>query len=268
MYIPGLAVILIYSGLMSCKSPKTATPDIPVQTAVTAADTVREDSFDTAYLTGRFDPATHPDFTAIPALYRDEEVRYLRKDVLAAFVSMYEAAARDGVILKIRSATRNFDNQKRIWENKWTGKTILEDNTNAARDIKDPAARALKILEYSSMPGTSRHHWGTDIDLNAFTNGYFESGEGLKIFDWLLAHASDYGFCRPYTAKGTDRTTGYNEEKWHWSWMPVSARLTKMAGSSLKNEMISGFLGSETAVSIDVVNRYMLGISPACLTHR
>ena len=37
------------------------------------------------------------------------------------------------------------------------------------------------------------------------------------------------------------------------------------AREHLKNEMIDGFLGSETAVSIDIVNRYVLGINPDCL---
>ncbi|NJK84501.1 MAG: M15 family metallopeptidase [Saprospiraceae bacterium] len=50
----------------------------------------------------------------------------------------------------------------------------------AAATTPNPQERALKILKYSSMPGTSRHHWGTDIDLNSFSNSYFEQGEGKK----------------------------------------------------------------------------------------
>ena len=34
---------------------------------------------------------------------------------------MAEAAKKEGVILTIISATRNFESQKRIWENKWNG---------------------------------------------------------------------------------------------------------------------------------------------------
>lgn len=216
------------------------------------------------YLMGKFDPAQHQEFMLIPPKYRDEELRYIRKDVFQSFVLMYEAAAKEGIFLKIRSATRNFENQKRIWENKWTGKTILEDNINAAADIKDDLKRAKKILEYSSMPGTSRHHWGTDMDFNAFDNTWFESGEGLLLYTWLINHASEYGFCQPYTKMGSDRKTGYFEEKWHWTYLPVSTKLTKQAKLNLKNEMISGFLGAETAAKIDVVQNYILGISPAC----
>ncbi len=36
----------------------------------------------------------------------------------------------------------------------------------------------------------------------------------------LTANAAKFGFCQPYNVK-TDRK-GYNEEKWHWSFMPLS----------------------------------------------
>ena len=82
-------------------------------------------------------------------------------------------------------------------------------------EVPEPVERARMILTYSSMPGTSRHHWGTDMDLNKDNNGYFATGEGLKVYEWLQAHAHEYGFCQPYTPKGPNRPEGYNEEKWH-----------------------------------------------------
>lgn len=224
--------------------------------------------YDTDYIMGKFDPSKHVDFTIIPAKYRDAEVRYIRKDVLDGFIKMYNDARKDGVILVIRSATRNFENQKRIWESKWTGKTILEDGTNAAKDIKNNVDRARKILEYSSMPGTSRHHWGTDVDFNNFDNSWFEHGEGQKLYQWMVANAHKYGFCQTYTSMGSDRSTGYSEEKWHWTYMPISSEITKQAKMKITNEMIAGFLGAETAVNIDVLNNYILGISPSCISNK
>ena len=114
------------------------------------------------------------------------------------------------------------------------------------------------------MPGTSRHHWGTDIDLNAFNNAWFAEGKGLKLYNWLITHAHEYGFCQPYTKKGQERPDGYNEEKWHWSYTPVSKPLLHEARKTLKNEMIQGFMGSKQAVSIDVVTKYVLGINSNC----
>jgi LAS superfamily LD-carboxypeptidase LdcB len=220
--------------------------------------------FDLNYITGRFDPSDHPAFMEIPSLYRDEQERYIRRDVFDAFKRMYDAALKDGVRLRIISATRNFDSQKRIWENKWTGKTRIESGTDASKAFPVPRERALKILEYSSMPGTSRHHWGTDLDFNALNNSWFEKGEGLKIYQWLVAHAPLYGFCQPYTTFGVDRFAGYQEEKWHWTFVPVAAEIQKKAQELLKNEDITGFSGAETAVEIDVVGRYVSGIHPDC----
>lgn len=251
----------------SCQGQKPAVSpsnDTPEETITNMVDTTTN-LFTIDYLTGKYEPAEHPDFVLIPKQYADEEGRYLRKDALADFIRMHDAAVLDGVHLIIKSATRNFKNQKRIWENKWTGKTILEDNVNAATDIATDIDRAKKILEYSSMPGSSRHHWGTDIDLNAFTNEWFDAGDGKKIYTWLLAHGHEYGFCQPYTAKGPERMTGYFEERWHWSYMPISKQLTALAQSSLTDDMITGFLGSNTAKDIQVVNNYVLGINPACI---
>ncbi|HUR31432.1 MAG TPA: M15 family metallopeptidase, partial [Saprospiraceae bacterium] len=166
-----------------------------------------------------------------------------------------------GIRLQIRSATRNFNYQKGIWEAKWTGAKLIEGGENLAETTPDHKERALKILRYSAMPGSSRHHWGTDFDLNSFENSWFEEGEGLNIYNWLKKHASEYGFCQPYSA---GRQHGYFEERWHWSYMPVSQPLTTLAKEELKNEMIKGFHGSETAGMIDVVKNYVLGINEEC----
>ncbi len=222
------------------------------------------DTFGLAYLTGRFDPANHPDFTRIEDQYADRPGLYLRTDAYDAYKKMHAAADSAGIRLVIRSAARNFDYQKDIWERKWSGARRLSSGENAAQAFPDPVLRARKIMEYSAMPGASRHHWGTDIDLNAFNNKYFESGEGLKIFNWLTAHAAAYGFCRPYTAKGAGRPHGYNEEKWHWSYEPVARPLTEEARYYLKDELLTGFSGAEAAPEIGVVEKYVLGVSGAC----
>jgi len=216
---------------------------------------------DIQYIMGRFDPAKHPDFILIESKYTDKEGSYLRKDTYRAFVEMYNHALKDGVKLNIRSATRNFYSQKSIWEAKWSGARLIESGENLAQTTPDPKERALKILRYSSMPGSSRHHWGTDIDLNNLENDWFNSGEGLKMYNWLKEHASEHGFCQPYTA---GRPYGYFEERWHWSYTPVSAKLTAYARTHLKNEMIDGFLGSESAPMIDIVKHYVLGINEEC----
>ena len=227
------------------------------------ADSIPGPAYSFDDLTGRFQPGSHPDFVAIPAPYAAETGMYMRKAAFAAFKDMADAATKDGVSLRIISATRNFDRQKQIWEGKWLGKRLV-DGQDLSKTIADPAKRAAKILEFSSMPGTSRHHWGTDIDLNSLQNSYFDKGTGLKVYQWLVAHAGSYGFCQPYSARSTGRTTGYEEEKWHWSYTPIAQPLTQMVRQNMTDADIKGFLGAQTAAALDVRNHYMLGINEAC----
>lgn len=240
--------------------PVEAPEPMPPQQQAPVKDTL--DSILTLdYVMGRFNPAEHPDFIQVDLQYADKAGMYLRKDTYLAFQAMHAHAMRDGVRLQIRSATRNFYAQKAIWEGKWTGERLIETGENLAQSTPDPKERAMKILRFSSMPGSSRHHWGTDIDLNNFENSWFAAGEGLDMYNWLLRNAHLYGFCQPYTE---GRPYGYWEERWHWSYTPVSSKLTAFARAQLKNEMIDGFLGSETAPMIDIVTKYVLGINEEC----
>lgn len=249
---------LLFLALLSC------TPVSTEQKSAAAVPSEKKTDFPTVdYLMGKFDPAKHPDFILIPTAYANREGMYLRKDAFEAYKKMHAAAKADGVDLVIISATRPFNYQKGIWEAKWNGSKLV-DGKDLSKTMPDSKTRALKILEYSSMPGTSRHHWGTDFDLNDLEDEYFQSGAGKKVYEWLSAHAAEYGFCQVYTPKGPERPHGYNEEKWHWSYVPVARQLTDFAAHHLKDEMITGFQGAEAAKTIGVVEKYVLGVNPAC----
>lgn len=215
---------------------------------------------DKNYLLGKFDPATHPQFIKLSDEHTRGSARgaYLRKETYEAFVKMSEAALKDSVKLVIISATRNFDSQKWIWENKWNGKVQVEGKDLTTED--DPKERARLILLYSSMPSTSRHHWGTDMDLNNLNNKFFDSGEGLKIYTWLKAHGAEYGFCQPYTTKEGGRT-GYEEERWHWSYLPLSGEFLNQYKKEVTYKDITGFEGSEVAKPMGVIKNYVEGVA-------
>lgn len=169
------------------------------------------------YLIGKFDATRHPELftqiTEIPTSYQ----MYMRQDAYKAFKSLYHDLLADNPSLPrnlpVVSALRNLTYQGGIWNRKWTG---------AYANITNPVVRGLGIMEWSAMPGTSRHHWGTDLDFYSLENGDFEHGNGLIIYSWMKANAARYGFCQPYTA---GRCAGYNEERWHWSFVPVSSGL-------------------------------------------
>ncbi len=215
-------------------------------------------------LLGKFNPAEHENFKMAQYPYTQKDGVWLQTEVLLAFQKMHDAAKMDGINLYIVSATRTFYRQKQIWENKWTGKTLV-GGKNLKTTVTDPLERAKIILRYSSMPGTSRHHWGTDIDINSVDPSYFKTEKGLKEYQWLCQNAATYGFCQPYKNKGTDRQTGYEDEAWHWSYIPVSSVLAEQFQLNISYEDITGFMGCETAREAQVIENYVFGIHPDCL---
>lgn len=208
-----------------------------------AAETIEEYE-----LMGRFEPSEHQDFVQLPSRYTNRESAWLRKETARAFREMADSAALDGIRIFVVSATRNHEYQTDIWTRKW--------ESRSGADVE----KAREILEYSSMPGTSRHHWGTDLDINSVEPSYFESGTGAAIYAWMDENAHKFGFFQPYTAQTKGRT-GYNEEKWHWSYQPIARKLLKAYNHLVTPEAISGFPGAETNAEIDVIGKYVNGIA-------
>ena len=180
---------------------------------------------------------------------------------------MHQAAKADGVDLVIKSATRPFYHQKSIWERKWLGKKKVA-GINLAESLISPFKRTTMILKNSAMPGVSRHHWGTEIDLNAFTNRYFEHGKGKRAYDWLTENGHRYGFCQPYSSKEKDPTrTGHSEERWHWSYFPLANQFQKKFLDKIAINDVNGFLGAEWAKDVKVISHFAEGISSDCTSH-
>ncbi|MDR2835834.1 MAG: M15 family metallopeptidase [Bacteroidales bacterium] len=186
-------------------------------------------------------------FVKIPkeyCLYREE---FLHKSVIDNYLEMFEAAKNDSVSLKILSALRTFDVQKWLWEKKFTS---TKDTLNLVKEI----------LNFSSMPGTSRHHWGTDFDVcSVELNWWNNSTEGTKTYKWLQENAHKFGFYQPFTA---GRKTGYFEEKWHWSYKPLAIIYLEQYANIISYKDIFGFKGSNFAKQANVIENYVFGINP------
>ena len=265
--------------LSACNDKPNSNKEGAPDKSIPAVETVAVDSPDTTlplpppvparepipvkYLLGQFEPSQDENFVKIEAAYTAKSSIYLRKETYDAFKEMHAAAKADGINLQIVSATRNFNYQRGIWERKWTGVTKVSGQ-NLAQTISDPVERAEKILNYSSMPGTSRHHWGTDLDLNNLNNEWFDSGQGKKIYQWLSRHASEYGFCQTYTPIGEMRPHGYQEEKWHWSYTPLASQYLEDYQALVTPADIKGFKGSEVAEPLNVIEHYVVGVNDDC----
>ena len=203
-------------------------------------------------LLGKLDYKKDSNFSIVNTKYSSKTI-YLRNEVLLKFDEMYNAALKEGIKLLIISGTRSFNHQKHIWDRKWAKNIMKMDSISTIKEI----------LKYSSMPSTSRHHWGTDIDLNNLQNSYFEKGEGKKIFDWLVKNAFKYGFHMTYDNQEESKRTGYKMEKWHWSYMPISEQYLLQFNQYIKYEDICSFKGSKFACheDIDIIKNFVNGIN-------
>jgi hypothetical protein len=93
--------------------------------------------------------------------------------------------------------------------------------------------RERQILQASSAPGISRHHFGTDMDLFSVEGDrWTQAGSGSNQlgdeYAWMRANARRFGFIQPYTDDSTLRNTGdlgYMAERWHWSYYPIAQAL-------------------------------------------
>ncbi|MCF8298372.1 MAG: M15 family metallopeptidase [Saprospiraceae bacterium] len=223
----------------------------------------QERDIEIKYLLGKVNPASDTNFVKINRKYTQKENIYLEKNTYAAYFEMYNSAKTDGINLLIVSAFRSFNYQKMLWERKWTGAKSV-DGKNLAIEFPNPKERAKEILKYSAMPGTSRHHWGTEVDINSVSNSYFNTKTGIAVYEWLKINASKFGFCQTYSEKNENRPKGFEEEKWHWSYIPVARKYLNAYKEKITYEHLKDYKGCETAKDLNVINDYVLGISSGC----
>ncbi|MGI2258375.1 M15 family metallopeptidase [Shewanella sp. GXUN23E] len=161
----------------------------------------------------------------------DAEGILLTPETLAAFSAMQQAATAEGIDLRICSGYRSFERQQTIWNGKASGRRQLLDKycqlVSPADYTEDELVQL--ILIWSALPGCSRHHWGTDIDvfdaamisrddLHLIPAEYLAAGPCHQLYQWLLEHAAGYGFYFPFQAG----LSGVSPEPWHLSYFPQS----------------------------------------------
>ncbi len=170
-----------------------------------------------------------------------------------AFEALRVKAAEAGFDLAIASGFRSFDRQREIWNLKAAGERSVHDDAGHALDLAamSDADKLAAIMRFSALPGTSRHHWGTDLDVYdaaAMPTGYRLQLEPAEVADdgmfgplhrWLdeqMAAGTAAGFYRPY-----DRDRGgVAPERWHLSFAPGAVDCEQQLSADLMTEVISG----------------------------
>lgn len=151
---------------------------------------------------------------------------------ITALRSLRALAKEAGFDLVPWSAFRDFERQMTIWNGKYTGERALFSPTGERLDVQAMTAleRVTAILRWSALPGASRHHWGSDLDLvdrNAIPKGYAvqltpeefsPGGPFAALGTWLDEHAARFGFFQPFRGL----RSGVQPEPWHFSFAPVA----------------------------------------------
>jgi LAS superfamily LD-carboxypeptidase LdcB len=185
----------------------------------------------------------------------------LHVHVVTPFLNLRRAAEADGIDLVPVSGFRDFARQLAIWNGKFSGERAMYDAAGALLDAAalTPTERIDAILLWSALPGASRHHWGTDLDLidrSAAADGYqikltreeFAPGGPFALLDqWLETHAARFGFFRPF--KGL--RSAVQPEPWHFSFAPVAERARRLLSLEVMSAAIAGapLLGKETVLA-------------------
>jgi len=156
----------------------------------------------------------------------------LHPEAAQALRALHDAAALAGMDLAVVSGFRDFARQCDIWNAKFTGARPLLDRAGAVLDVRTMQGPAIveAILAWSALPGASRHHWGTDVDVidraappvdapvRLEPDEYATGGRFARLHAWLLQHSERYGFYHPYDQP----RGGVQPEPWHLSYAPLA----------------------------------------------
>ena len=190
----------------------------------------------------------------------------LEKETFKAFEKMRNAAMRDGIKIKIISGHRDFERQTLIWNSKFIKFT---------KELKLKPDEAInEIIRFSTIPGTSRHHWGTEIDIidedfknenNPLISEKYESG-GIfyKLKKWMDLNSEKFGFYLTYT--NDEERKGFEYEPWHYSYKPISKNLLEELKKNNISKLISDLeiMGKEYLTKEFIekyINENILGVN-------
>lgn len=188
---------------------------------------MQEYHFDWAMLTGK--SRAH----LTPLLCPFSTQHYLQPKANKAFQALQQQAKKAGFNLQPASSFRDFQRQQQIWNAKFVGQRKVHNDEGEAIELShlSPWQKCQAILRWSALPGASRHHWGTEIDifdpdllpphqsLQLEPWEYENGGYFAELSEFLQQNLTHFDFALPFLI---DNQTKMGREPWHISYLPVA----------------------------------------------
>ncbi|OHU86923.1 MULTISPECIES: M15 family metallopeptidase [Pseudoalteromonas] len=182
----------------------------------------------------------------------------VHKSIIADLTALANASKQAGFDLTIASAFRNFQRQATIWNSKFLGQRPVYDINNCEVELAtlSEIEKCKAIMLFSALPGASRHHFGSDLDIYAknclnseqslqLAPWEYQSGGPFSEFSaWLDENLTDFGFFKPYATYNG----GVAQEPWHISHITTSEQLEQHQNIDAIADAISqhDILGKQT----------------------
>lgn len=180
---------------------------------------------------------------------------FLHMDVVKPFQELQKSAGRAGFNLQPVSCFQDFQRQQTIWNSKFQGLRKVHDDFGNPLDLTTFSEweKCQAILRWSALPGGSRHHWGTEIDIfdpNLLPKNqklllepweYEKSGYFFELMCWLQDNLADFDFYFPFLTSSSQFSIG--REPWHISYLPIASQANNRFNQEIllqswKNETI------------------------------
>jgi LAS superfamily LD-carboxypeptidase LdcB len=175
----------------------------------------------------------------------------LHINVVEPLLHLCDSAQAAGFFLRVASSYRSFERQRLIWNAKAKGERPVLDDRGQLLDLAvlTDLQKVHAILRWSALPGASRHHWGTDIDVydgSAVSADYrlqltleecCDGGPFVPFHAWLtdtIAAGNSFGFYRPYALD----CGGIAPEPWHLSYAPLADEFARQRTEALLRTQI------------------------------
>ena len=182
---------------------------------------------------------------------------FLQAEAVKAFQGLQQSAVNNGFNLQPASSFRDFARQQLIWNGKFSGERKVHDDFGTALELGqlDDWQKCLAILRWSALPGASRHHWGTEIDI--FDPDLLPQGQSLQLEPWeyeqggyffelsefLTENLPHFDFALPFMQMPKNKKIG--REPWHISYLPLAEQAKQRFSKGVllqawENEDIAG----------------------------